>query len=106
MKPLWIPQAVSIGMMLWALNPANPYGYYVLLRWVCSAAFAYTALHAHRSKQEGWTWILGVVAALYNPLVPVHLTREIWTVVNLITIGIAVRSIFVLKTADASQPPS
>ena len=46
MKKIWIPQAIVIPMLLWALNPANPYGYYILLRWVYCAAFAYLAIHA------------------------------------------------------------
>ena len=27
MKKIWIPQATVIPMLLWALNPVNPYGY-------------------------------------------------------------------------------
>ena len=27
-----LPQVIGIAMLLWALNPENPYGYYVLLR--------------------------------------------------------------------------
>jgi hypothetical protein len=104
MKPLWIPQSVSIAMLLWALNPSNPYGYYVLLRWICCPVSAYAALQAFRQGREQWGWVLGVMSALYNPILPLHLTREVWTVVNLITIGIAIRSVFVLKVGDASQP--
>ncbi len=31
-KRVWIPQAISILMLFWALYPDNPYGYYRLLR--------------------------------------------------------------------------
>lgn len=84
-------------MLLWALNPSNPYGYYILLRWICCAAFAYLALHASTLKLEGWVWVLGVTAAIYNPIIPVHLTREMWSMINVVTIGIAGASIFVFK---------
>ena len=87
-------------MLIWALNPSNPYGYYVLLRWVCSAVFGYLALQAFDQKQQGWVCVLGLVAALYNPIIPVHLTREIWSVINVVTIGIAVASIFAVKSPD------
>lgn len=87
-------------MLLWALNPSNPYGYYILLRWVCCAVFAYLAMQASGYKQQDWVWVLGVTAAVYNPIVPVHLTREIWSVLNLITIGIAVVSVFGVSPKD------
>lgn len=87
-------------MLLWALNPDNPYGYYILLRWVCCGVFAYLAFKAFGQEQLGWVWVLGITAALYNPLIRVHLTREIWSVVNVITIGIAVASVFAIKLKD------
>lgn len=97
MKRIWMPQAVTSAMLLWALNPANPYGYYILLRWVCCATFAYLAIQALAQKKHDWAWVLGVIAAIYNPLIRVHLTREIWSVANVATIVVAVVSIFVLK---------
>ena len=97
MKRIWIPQLVAIVMLLWALNPENPYGYYILLRWVCCGVFAYLALKAYEHEHQGWVWILSITAAVYNPIIRVHLTREIWSVINVITIGIAVASIVTLK---------
>jgi len=41
-KELWIPQAIAGAMLLWALYPENPYGYYVLLRWIVCPCFIYT----------------------------------------------------------------
>ena len=103
MKKIWIPQAIVIPMLLWALNPANPYGYYILLRWVCCAAFVYLAIQAWNLEKSGWVWILGVTAAIYNPILRIHSTRELWSVVDLVTIGLAVASIFVLKSEEAEQ---
>ena len=93
-------------MLLWALNPENPYAYYVLLRWVCCAAFAYLAFQALAQGKRDWVWVLGTTAALYNPIIRVHLTRGIWSVVNVITIGIAVASIFTLKPQEQSNRPN
>lgn len=84
-------------MLLWAFNPSNPYGYYILLRWVCCGAFAYLALRAQDANRQEWVWVLGTTAAVYNPIIPLHLTREIWSVVNLITIVIAIGSVFALN---------
>jgi hypothetical protein len=100
MRRIWVPQLIASLMLVWALNPGNPYGYYILLRWVCFGIFAYLAFQAFNQQQQGWVWVLGITAAVYNPIIRVHLTREIWSVLNVITIGIAVASIFALKVKD------
>lgn len=100
MRRIWVPQLVAGLMLLWALNPDNAYGYYILLRWVYCGTFAYLAFKAIEEGQQGWTWVLGITAAVYNPIFQVHLTRELWSVVNVITIGIAVASVFALKSRD------
>ena len=90
---MWIPQVICIIMLLWALNPNNPYAYYTLLRWVCCGIFAYLAFQSFEQKKQGWTWLLGITALLYNPIFPVHLNRELWSVVNVVTIIILITAI-------------
>lgn len=104
MKRLWIPQTVAICMLLGALYPDNTYGCYALLRWVCCGVFAFAAVRASARGQQGWVWILGITAAIYNPIFRVHLTRTTWPVVNIVTIAIALASIFSLKPEKRSQP--
>jgi hypothetical protein len=92
------PQIIAIVMLLWAIIPTNPYGYYILLRWICCATFAYLAYIAYQMKRTQWAWVLGVIAFIYNPIFRIHLTREIWTVINLATIAIAAITIKVLRS--------
>jgi hypothetical protein len=99
-RRIWIPQAIAVVMLLWALNPENPYGYYVLLRFVCCAVFVYLAIEALNQKKEGCVWVFGVTAVIYNPLIRIHLTREIWSVVNIVTIILAIYSTFILKAGS------
>ena len=89
--------AAGVLMLFWAFNPNNPYGYYILLRWVCCGVFAYLAISAYKQKNNDWIWIFGITAAIYNPIIPVHLTRVIWSVFNIITIGILVTSVITQK---------
>ncbi len=96
-KRIWIPQIPVIGMLLWAFNPDNPYGYYILLRWVCCGVFAYLALNALKRAKQDWVWILGITALIYNPIFSVHLTRGIWQVLNAVTIIIAIATIIIFK---------
>jgi hypothetical protein len=96
-KIIWKPQVTATIMLIAALNPGTPYDYYVLLRWLMCGIFAYLSFRAFESKNTEWVLILGITAVVYNPFLPWHLGREIWTIVNLLTIGIAITSIFKLK---------
>jgi len=102
MKRIWIPQAIAAVMLLGALNPEDPYGYYILLRWVCCAAFAYLALKTHAQGREGWVWILGVMAVIYHPIFRIHLTREIWSIVSLTTLIAVILSVYVIRLSLTS----
>jgi hypothetical protein len=62
--------------------------FYTLLRWVCCAAFAYSAVSAFRMKRIPWTWIFGVLAVLFNPLAPVYLQRATWQIMDWVTIAV------------------
>ena len=59
-----------------------------------------------QGEKKGWVWVLGVIAVIYNPFVHIHLTREIWSIVNIVTILIAAASIFVLKPDRAVKEDS
>lgn len=91
---IYLPQLCAVLLLLWALNPSNPYGYYILLRWICCGVFSYLAVKASKYNQEEWAWVFGVIAAIYNPIFRVPFGREVWTVVNLATIVAAVISMF------------
>jgi hypothetical protein len=104
-KRIYGPQLIATLMLLWGLVPDNPYPYYILLRWVCCGVFAYLATKAFRQKLEGWTWLLGITAALYNPILRADLTRGLWAIVNVVTIGIAVASVVALTSKGERQPP-
>jgi len=93
MKRLWVPHAMPIAMLLWALNPENPYGYYVLLRFVCCACFAFIAFRYHEESRVGWVWVFAVAAIIHNPFFRVHLSREIWSVANNATVILASASL-------------
>ena len=85
-------QVITIGvvlMLIWALYPHNPYGYYNLLRWVCCLSFGYLAFIIKEKNDKMWSWFLGG-ALIYNPIFSLHLGREIWSVVNIATVGVLI----------------
>jgi hypothetical protein len=96
----FVPQIVCIAMLLWALNPANPYEYYVLLRIVLCALCAYLAFRAVAISKREWVWILGVIAFVYNPIIRLHLNRGIWSAVNVVTIIVLIVTIWTLRISS------
>ena len=79
---VWLIPAV---MLLLALFPL-PYGYYTLLRLIVCGAVAYLAYREFdvAQRSSGWFFILGVIAVLFNPLIPIHLSREIWAPIDVV----------------------
>lgn len=87
---------ISIGALLIALLDM-PYGYYQLLRvGICTVSIilACHAFGGHKSK-IGWVFIAS--ALVYNPITPLALGRELWTIVNLATIGVLIWGIVALR---------
>ena len=52
--------------------------------------FSYLAFNSFKSGQRGLNWILGCFALVYNPFVPLHLGEVVWSIVNMVTLGILV----------------
>jgi len=100
MKRNWLPQAVAGGMLLWALYPGNPSGYYTLLHWFCCGTLIYLACRAVSQKRQTWVWILVITALVYNPIFRLHFKGDLWSVINVITSVIVVVSIFALKSRE------
>ena len=91
-----IVKIIAIIMLFWALAD-NPYGYYQILRWVIAGVVGYSAYLAYEQGKNAWTWILAITAILFNPIAPIHLSRETWSVLNIIAAAIIFTSIFKLK---------
>lgn len=103
-KTTWVPQLVVILALGWALYPENPYGYYTLLRILCCGVFGYLAYLALTQEKTAWAWLLGGIAVLYNPIIRVHLDRDLWSAINVLTILLAGASILGLRARPARQP--
>jgi hypothetical protein len=89
-------RVVAIIMLLVALLP-NPYGYYILLRWVICGICAYHLFEAVRMRNQPWTWVFGVGAAIYNPIFPLHLQRSVWSVVKIASAVLLIASFSAMR---------
>jgi hypothetical protein len=63
------------------------YGYYNLLRVAVSLCSAYLAWFAVTSDRRSWAITFGVLVLLFNPLLPIYLTRGIWQVLDVVAAG-------------------
>jgi len=92
-QTITIVKIIAIIMLFWALAD-NPYGYYQILRWVVAGVTGYSAYLSYRQDKKAWTWIMAIIAVLFNPIAPIYLNREIWSVLDVIVAAIIFISIF------------
>jgi hypothetical protein len=83
-----LPHIVATILLCLAIPWDGPSGFFSILRWVVCAAFALLAIEAYRLKDERWAWIWGVLAGIYNPVVPVNASRDLWAAMDLVAIAL------------------
>lgn len=82
----------------------NPYGYYQILRWVVMLFAGYVTFLSYENKHKIWLWIFAVIAILFNPIAPIHLSRELWSIIDLIVAGVFVIYMFrILKKTNKND---
>ena len=77
-----IARLVAMVLLLWALA-WHPYRYYTILRCVVCGVGAYSTFVAITSGKISWAWALGIAAVVFNPIIPVHLDRNTWAVIDI-----------------------
>src|ERR1035438_10283537 len=99
MKPANIATIIVklIGaVMLFAALGSQPHDYYTLLRWVACGICAYTAFQSIQNKQTGWLCICAIAAVVLNPIAPLHLKRDDWSIVDAAVAVLLLVSIVIL----------
>ena len=87
---LYIAWVIAAVMLVFAAAEKQPDSFYTLLRWVCCAVFAYSAVTSFQMKRMLWLWIFGALAVLFNPIFPLGLDRTQWIVADWFSIGAVV----------------
>ena len=89
--------AVMIVMLGIALLPIRWYGYYILLKFVVCGGCAFLAANAYDDGRKYLVWFMGGLAVLYNPIIRFPLGRELWMVINILTIIVLIAAMQVAK---------
>ncbi len=92
LKNNWF-KILAILFLLGALA-GNSYGYYQFLRWLILGVGGYSAYLAYNSGRKIWTGIFGVIALLFNPIIPFYLSRNTWQPIDIIVAIIFFISLF------------
>ncbi len=88
---------ISIIMLGLSFVGGFPYGYYQLLRLVVCITSIFVVVKMNQLEKENWMWIFVILAVIFNPLIPLHLGKELWLIVDAIAIILFVIIMPVLK---------
>ena len=64
-----------------------PYGFYQLLKLVAFLTSCFFVYDFSKESKSSFSIIFIILAILYNPLFPIHLTKAIWLPINLATVA-------------------
>lgn len=84
---------LAILFLLGALAD-NPYGYYQFLRWVILITGGYSAYLAYKIGSKVWPWIFGIIAVLFNPIIPITFQRDTWQIIDVVVAVVFLVSVF------------
>lgn len=96
-RPHLLPCIIAALMLFGALGDW-PYGYYQLMRFVVCGISVYVSFIAYVWEKLWATWLFGVIAVLFNPLIPIHLSKEVWQPIDVLCAVIFIVIAFVLKS--------
>ena len=83
-KKLKIALLLAALMLCFAVFPALPYAFYLLLKWVVCGAAVYGALNFRdEPRLSRHFWPLAILALLFNPFVPAPFTPLAWLILSL-----------------------
>ena len=71
------------ALLLLCLAPM-PYGYYQLVRFVATIAFAYFAYRHFKAEEGGLAFTFAALAILFQPFLKIALGRTIWNIVDVV----------------------
>jgi hypothetical protein len=81
----------------------NAYDFYTIMRWVVCGVSAYGAYLEFERKRQAWAWVFAIMSIAFNPIAPVHLSRETWAPIDCIAAGILVVSVFTGRKPTAAS---
>jgi len=77
---------IGCGVLLLLGIPSGwAYGYYVFLRWTVFLSSIYLVYTSYQNKPNGWVFVFGVIAFMFNPLFPIYLSKDSWVGIDFLS---------------------
>jgi hypothetical protein len=73
---------VTAGFLLWAAARGGSYNFFILLRIIVTTTSVAAVITSFKNSGKSWIVFLGT-ALLFNPVLPIYLTRGIWVWIDL-----------------------
>jgi len=96
--PTTIPALISILLLFAGIPKFFPYGYYTLLRLLVCGTGGYIAYFSFKEEKRFIGFVSILVTLLFNPIIPIYLSKDAWVVIDLITVVFFAITIFALRT--------
>lgn len=80
----WLCIASGVFLLL-AIPSGWPYDFYILLRWIIFITSLIVAIGFHKSGLNGWMMVFGGVVFLFNPIIPIHLAKSSWVLIDFVS---------------------
>ena len=91
---------LAVSFLIGAMG-THPYAYYQALRWVVCGAAAYSAYLYLKEDRTVLVWVFGIMAILFNPIVPFYLDKDSWQLLDLVAAVVFTFSFFLKKKSPA-----
>jgi hypothetical protein len=88
---------VGSAILLLVALGRNPYDFYTIMRWIVCGVSVYSVFVEFERKRTAWAWAFVVMGMGFNPIAPVHLSRETWAPIDAIAAGILIMSVIVSR---------
>lgn len=86
---------LGLAVLLLLCLADMPYGFYQLVRFAATAAFAYLAYDCFKRSDDGKGLLFAALAVLFQPFFKIALGRLIWNIVDVV---VAVALIYLVVT--------
>ena len=84
---IWFPTGLACAAALYAaIGHPSEYGFYVLARITVTIAAAILAFQLSGLKRQGLCIACISAAVVFNPIIPLPLGREIWTLLDFVVV--------------------
>lgn len=93
-----IARLITSILLLIALSNQQ-IGYYKFLRWIVCATAIYSAFVSYikSEKMNLGVWLFGLIAILFNPIIPFYLGKNTWQKADIIIATIFFISTFIIR---------